>query len=194
MKKYTPPKKEFLMLPNSVFDMPLDVYAFKIYAYLVCCAGSRGECWPTMHKMSKKLGIAMSTVQDRISLLEKRKLIAIKKRRVIASIRITFMFCCLMIILSSTGIWLMPRNCPCSFDPVSTYFATQQLARRRNQMTITDSHPSFGGLWEITTEVRKVYHTSSEIWDSHTVRTVSKTREETYQKPPVNPVLAPCPI
>ena len=39
MKKYTPPKKEFLMLPNSVFDMPLDVYAFKIYAYLVCCAG-----------------------------------------------------------------------------------------------------------------------------------------------------------
>lgn len=81
MKKYTPPKKEFLMLPNSVFDMPLDVYAFKIYAYLVCCAGSRVECWPTMNKMSKKLGIAMSTVQDRINLLEKRKLIAIKKHK-----------------------------------------------------------------------------------------------------------------
>ena len=79
MKKYTPPKKEFLMLPNSVFDMPLDVYAFKIYAYLICCAGSRGECWPTMNKMSKKLGIAVSTVQDRINLLEKRKLIKIKK-------------------------------------------------------------------------------------------------------------------
>ena len=81
MKKYTPPKKEFLMLPNSVFDMPLDVYAFKIYAYLVCCAESRGECWPTMHKMSTKLRIAVSTVRDRISLLEKRKLIAIKKHR-----------------------------------------------------------------------------------------------------------------
>lgn len=79
MKRYSPPKKEFLMLPNSVFDMPLDVYAFKIYAYLVCCAGSRGECWPTMHTISKKLGIAMSTVQDRINLLEKRKLIAIRK-------------------------------------------------------------------------------------------------------------------
>lgn len=79
MRKYAPPRKEFLMLPNSVFDMPLDVYAFKIYAYLVCCAGSRGECWPTMNTISKKLGIAMSTVQDRISLLEKRKLIAIEK-------------------------------------------------------------------------------------------------------------------
>lgn len=32
-----------------------------------------------MNKMSKKLGIAMSTVQDRINLLEKQKLIAIKK-------------------------------------------------------------------------------------------------------------------
>lgn len=79
MKRYSPPKKEFLMLPNSVFDMPLDVYAFKIYAYLVCCAGSRGECWPTMSKMSKQLGIAMSTVQDRINLLVKRKLITVKK-------------------------------------------------------------------------------------------------------------------
>lgn len=79
MRRYTPPKKQFLVLPNTVFDMPLDVYAFKIYAYLVCCAGSRGECWPTMNKMSKKLGIAISTVQDRIRQLEQRKLIAIRK-------------------------------------------------------------------------------------------------------------------
>ena len=79
MKLYAPPKKEFLMLPNSVFDMPLDVYSFKIYAYLVCCAGSRGECWPTLNKISKKLGIAVSTVQDRINYLVKRKLIAVKK-------------------------------------------------------------------------------------------------------------------
>lgn len=79
MKKYSAPKKEFFMLPNQVFDFPLDVYAFKIYAYLVCCAGSRGECWPSLQKMSQKLGIAMSTVQNRISLLEKRKLISISK-------------------------------------------------------------------------------------------------------------------
>ena len=25
MKLYTPPKKQFLVLPNAVFDMPLDV-------------------------------------------------------------------------------------------------------------------------------------------------------------------------
>lgn len=79
MKKYTPPKKEFFMLPNHIFDMPLDVYTFKIYAYLVSAAGSRGECWPSMEKMSTKLGMAMSTVQNRISLLEKRKLISVRK-------------------------------------------------------------------------------------------------------------------
>lgn len=67
------------MLPNKIFDLPLDVYTFKIYAYLVSCTGSRGECWPSMEKMSKKLGMAVSTVQDRINLLEKRKLISIRK-------------------------------------------------------------------------------------------------------------------
>ena len=79
MKLYTPPKKQFLVLPNAVFDMPLDVYAFKIYAYLVCCAGNRGECWPTMHKMSTKLGMAVSTIQDRINYLVQQQLITIKK-------------------------------------------------------------------------------------------------------------------
>ncbi len=79
MKKYAPPRKEFFMLPNKIFDMQLDVYAFKIYAYLICCAGSHGECWPSLQKMSGKLGIAMSTVQDRINQLEKRKLISIRK-------------------------------------------------------------------------------------------------------------------
>ncbi len=67
------------MIQHNIFDMPLDVYAFKIYAYLLCCAGSHGECWPSLQKMSSKLGIAMSTVQDRISQLEKRKLISIHK-------------------------------------------------------------------------------------------------------------------
>ncbi len=67
------------MIQHNIFDMPLDVYAFKIYAYLVCCAGRRGERWPSLQKMSSKLGIAMSTVQDRINQLEKRKLISIHK-------------------------------------------------------------------------------------------------------------------
>jgi len=79
LSKYTAPKKEFFMLPNFVFNMPLDVYTFKIYAYLICCGSSRGECWPTMRTISKKLGIAMSTVQDRINLLVKRKLIMVRK-------------------------------------------------------------------------------------------------------------------
>ena len=79
MSKYTAPKKKFFILPNCVFDIPLDVYAFKVYAYLICCSGSRGECWPTIGTMSRKLGIATSTIQDRIDLLVKRKLIAVRK-------------------------------------------------------------------------------------------------------------------
>ena len=46
MKKYPPPKKEFLMLPNSVFNMSLDVYAFKIYAYRQPAKLFRQRCFP----------------------------------------------------------------------------------------------------------------------------------------------------
>ena len=54
-----------------------------------------------MNKMSKKLGIAMSTVQDRINLLVKRKLIAIKKHKGTGKYKNN---CCLRTIPTSTGI------------------------------------------------------------------------------------------
>ena len=42
MKLYEPPAKEFFRLPNSIFHVPLDAAQFKLYAYLVCCSGSKG--------------------------------------------------------------------------------------------------------------------------------------------------------
>ena len=67
MRLYEPPAKEFFRLPNSIFHVPLDATQFKLYAYLVCCSGSKGYCWPT-HKKA-------------IKALVKRKLIAMYKHR-----------------------------------------------------------------------------------------------------------------
>lgn len=120
MKKYTPPRKEFFMLPNNIFDLPLDVYAFKIYAYLVYCAGNRGECWPSLQKMSSKLGIAVSTVQDRINLLEKRKLISIRKH----SRNGKCTPCSLQTTRRSTVTSMNRRNCQCTYrEAVGSLFA-----------------------------------------------------------------------
>ena len=48
-KKYHAPSKEFFRLPNQIFDVPMTPIQFTIYAYLVCCAGSKGYPWQSQH-------------------------------------------------------------------------------------------------------------------------------------------------
>ena len=80
MMRYSPPNKRYFRLPNEIFDMRMDPFAFMVYAYLVCCAGSRGECWPSLQTMHRKLGISVSTIQGRIDYLKNRKLIFVGKQ------------------------------------------------------------------------------------------------------------------
>ena len=79
MSLYRRPEKNFYILPNKIFQIDLDPYAFKIYSYLMSCAGSKGHCWPSLHTISRVTRIAVSTVKNRIDYLAKRKLISISK-------------------------------------------------------------------------------------------------------------------
>ena len=81
MRKYQPPTREFFCLPNKIFQIPLDATQFKLYAYLVCCAGSKGYCWPTMDTIIRETGIKKSSLQKAINILKKRQLIEIRKHR-----------------------------------------------------------------------------------------------------------------
>ena len=65
MSLYRRPDKNFYMLPNKIFTIDLDPYAFKIYSYLMSCSGSKGHCWPSLHTISRVTGIAVSTVKNR---------------------------------------------------------------------------------------------------------------------------------
>ena len=75
MKKYQPPREQFFRLPNNIFDLGLTPIQFLIYAYLVCCAGSKGYCWPGQATISLKTGIGKTSVQEHLGILEKRKII-----------------------------------------------------------------------------------------------------------------------
>lgn len=75
MKKYQPPREQFFRLPNNIFDLGLTPIQFLIYAYLVCCAGSKGYCWPGQATISRKTGIGKTSVQEHLGILEKRKII-----------------------------------------------------------------------------------------------------------------------
>ena len=60
MRLYEPPAKEFFRLPNSIFHVPLDATQFKLYAYLVCCSGSKEYCWPTHKKIIQDITMSFS--------------------------------------------------------------------------------------------------------------------------------------
>ena len=79
MSLYRRPENNFYILPNKIFTIDLDPYTFKIYSYLMSCAGSKSYCWPSLHTISRVTGIAVSTVKNRIDYLAKRKLISISK-------------------------------------------------------------------------------------------------------------------
>ena len=81
MKLYEPPTREFFRLPNNIFQIPLDATQFKLYAYLVCCSGSKGHCWPNMETIMRDTGIKKSSLQKAIKVLKARKLIAVYKHR-----------------------------------------------------------------------------------------------------------------
>ena len=81
MRKYQPPTKEFFRLFNKIFTIPMTPIEFRLYAYLVCCAGSKGYCWPTMETIIRETGIKKSSLQNAIKVLQQRQLIEVRKHR-----------------------------------------------------------------------------------------------------------------
>ena len=43
----------FYQMPNMIFGYSLTPYEFTVYNYLVCCAGKRGVCFPSMKTISR---------------------------------------------------------------------------------------------------------------------------------------------
>lgn len=65
----------YFKLDNEIFTLRLDPYEFQVYAYLLFCAGKKGECWPSTNTIARTLGMSQSTVISKIDSLVKRQLI-----------------------------------------------------------------------------------------------------------------------
>ena len=65
----------YFKLDNGIFFLRLDPYEFKVYAYLVSCAGKKGECWPSTNTIARELGMSQSTVISKIDSLVRRQFI-----------------------------------------------------------------------------------------------------------------------
>ena len=65
----------YFRIDNDIFLLRLDPYEFQVYAYLVSCAGKKGECWPSTNTIARALSISQSTVISKIDSLVRRQLI-----------------------------------------------------------------------------------------------------------------------
>ena len=65
----------YFKLDNDIFSLRLDPYEFQVYAYLVSCAGKKGECWPSTNTIARALGMSQSTVISKIDSLVRRQFI-----------------------------------------------------------------------------------------------------------------------
>ena len=81
MKKYQVPKEHYFQMYNKVFDLDLKATTFLVYSYLVCCAGNKGSCWPSLETISRKTGLSISTIQEHLKILEQRQLISKSRHR-----------------------------------------------------------------------------------------------------------------
>ena len=82
MRKYQVPTEHYFRMYNKVFDLDLKATTFMVYSYLVCCAGNKGSCWPSLETISRKTGLSISTVQKHLKILEQRQLISKSRHRI----------------------------------------------------------------------------------------------------------------
>ncbi len=72
-------------IPNIVLEACefeiIDYYAVAVYLGLARYANPRGQCWPSISRVARQLGMSRGTVRDRLGLLEENGLIAIQKHR-----------------------------------------------------------------------------------------------------------------
>ncbi len=72
-------RKYFTILQNFIFDLPLSVYSFRVYAHIKRVAGEGGVCWQAIRTIAKRCKISPSSVSRAVKELQKFGLIDVTK-------------------------------------------------------------------------------------------------------------------
>ena len=75
--------ERFYQMSNAIFCYDLKPIPLAVYSYLVCCAGQKDLCWPSIKTIGKAVGMSENTVRKYIRQLEERELIATEPTEVI---------------------------------------------------------------------------------------------------------------
>lgn len=75
------PTTSFCKIDSKIFDLELSPTTFKVYVYLLRCAGKKDIAFPSLRKMSRQLGLSVDTIIDKsdylveVGLIEKKSII-----------------------------------------------------------------------------------------------------------------------
>ena len=69
------PGERFYQMSNAIFTYGLTPIEFTVYSYLVCCAGRRGSCWPSIRTIAVNCSCSENTVRKAVDSLVARKFI-----------------------------------------------------------------------------------------------------------------------
>ncbi len=61
--------ERFFKMSNAIFHYGLTPNQLAVYSYMVCCAGQRDHCWPSVKTISACCGLSENTVRKAISAL-----------------------------------------------------------------------------------------------------------------------------
>lgn len=75
------PPMGYFTTDDGVFQLGLTPYQYAVFSYLLRCANAKGECWPSIRKMARTLGIAPNTVRKALRDLEARMLLTVTRRK-----------------------------------------------------------------------------------------------------------------
>lgn len=74
------PRDNFTMIPNSVGELGLDPYAFRLYAHLRRVTGDNGACWRSTRTLATECGMSLSKISASKKVLADHGLIQIENR------------------------------------------------------------------------------------------------------------------
>ena len=67
--------EHFYQMSNAIFHYDLTPTEFMVYSYLVSCAGQKGVCWPSVHRIAVNCNCSENTIRKAIDALVKKRFI-----------------------------------------------------------------------------------------------------------------------
>ena len=72
--------ERFFKLSNAIFCYHLTPIQFTVYSFLVCSAGQKQTCWPSMKTIAVNCGCSVNAARDAVRVLERLGFIRCVKR------------------------------------------------------------------------------------------------------------------